>query len=429
MKKLAEFLKPFKKPLIIITALLVLYIVVGVIVPQINEAQSSKSPIVSITATNNNEYKKTDKIENSDFTVKAKHENGKYTKISKDDFKISRNKVFPVGKTTSVEVTLKDDVNIKCTVKVKNERNKIVGFQCGYPNVKDVKAVLYSNGELCFEGKGDVLIADDNNYQWFDYEEEDDYPINAVSFEKNVTPTNLNQYFSGLETLTYVSKIPSSVKNMVGTFADCTTLKEAADISECNNLTNTTESYSGCEELKKAGAIPENVVITDNMFSDCIKLQGAADCSKAVKVQKATGMYSGCSTLTSANVPPNVQNLDNTFENCINLKEMPMIPKSVTSMNSTFANNKSLEKLSNVPRNVTSISGCFSGCEMAAGSLVIDTDTKEYSEVFSGAALATNLNLTGQSSMLNYYASTSENRLILINGKKCTIKEDDSYYN
>ena len=37
------------------------------------------------------------------------------------------------------------DVNgkeYKCNVEVPNERKKVIGFQCGYPNVKDVVADL-----------------------------------------------------------------------------------------------------------------------------------------------------------------------------------------------------------------------------------------------------------------------------------------------
>lgn len=423
--KIKEFVKKHKKATLITLVVIVAYIIIAVVIPYVNMIKNSSSPIVDMEVENDNEYKQSDKIENKDFVVKVKHENGNYTKLDKDEYSISTKKPSPIGKTTSITVTYKADTSIKRIIDVKNERNKIVGFQCGYPNVKSVKAVLYSNGELCFEGNGDVLIFDNGNYPWFGYDEEDDYPITAISFQDTVTPTNMNSWFNGLSDLEYVSIIPKSVKSMVSTFQDCESLKIAGDISKCVNLTNTSSAYTGCTSLIDAKSIPENVMLANNMFEGCTELQNSADVSKAKKLFNTTEMYSGCSKLTNATIPPNAQIIQGMFEECINLQKMPGIPNTVKNMNSTFSGNKSLTQLTNIPKSVMDISSCFENCEMASGNITVDADTSEFSNVFTGAALASHVNLIGSSSKLNDYAATSEERMVLVNGNKCSVSPED----
>lgn len=118
---------------------------------------------------------------------------------------------------------------------MKNHRDAILRFNCGNPNLKSVKATLYDNGELCFEGKGDVLQFE--NFPWLDsYDQQDDYPIESVTFEDGVTPVVMDNWFNGLETLEYVGKLPSSIESLNATFSGCIALKEGADWSACTNL-------------------------------------------------------------------------------------------------------------------------------------------------------------------------------------------------
>lgn len=183
-------------------------LITKVILPGYNEKMTNRSPIVSIYVKNNKEYKRTDKINPEDFSVTAKHKNGKTSVVDVSDFTISKNHVNRVGKTTPIDVQLKNEKEISCTTKVKNHRDAILRFNCGNPNLKSVKATLYDNGELCFEGKGDVLQFE--NFPWLDsYDQQDDYPIESVTFEDGVTPVVMDNWFNGLETLEYVGKLHS----------------------------------------------------------------------------------------------------------------------------------------------------------------------------------------------------------------------------
>lgn len=421
MKK-NNLLSAFKIPLIILGVFLILIFAFMVIAPLISNANRNKTPIVSITATNSKEYKLNEEIKPSDFDVVTKHKDGGTSTLSSDEYILSKKKIDPVGKETVLDITLSTNKDIKCTVKVKNNREKVVSFDCGYPDTTKVKAVLYTNGELSFEGEGDVLAFEDNEFPWLDYDEEENYPINAVSFAEKVQPKNMDYWFSGIETLTYIANIPTSVKTMISTFED-TALEKTPDLSQCTQLLNINSAFASCKNLIAATTIPSSVIITESAFDSCIELQKGADVSNAVGLTNASGMYSGCSKLLEVEVAPNTTDMSSFCSNCINLKNMPTIPETVKNMESAFLGCLSLEKLTNIPKSVEEMSSCFSSCELLEGTITINTNTENYSGIFNDAAIATTLNLTGSSSMLNEYASTSDNNRVLVNGKPYVEKE------
>lgn len=204
-----EAMKPFKKPLIAAIILFLVYILVAKVIPLVNDIRAQKTPIVSIEASNEEVYHQNTRIKKSDFKVYAIHETGAKSRVDTDQFEISTDKPKQTGKITKVTVTMD---RFTCEVKVKNDRKKLASFACGSPELSDVHAVVYSNGELCFEGKGDILIFDE--YPWKSYDGSRDNPITSVSFEKEVTPKNLDRFFYGISSMQYVESIPESVESM-----------------------------------------------------------------------------------------------------------------------------------------------------------------------------------------------------------------------
>lgn len=402
--------------IIILVIFLGFMIVTQIILPGYNESVTDKSPIVSIQAKNDNEYKRTDEIKPDDFVVTAKHKNGKTSTVSASDYTISRKYVERVGKSTSVDIKLKNEKNISCTVKVKNHREAILRFNCGNPNLKDVKATLYDNGELCFEGKGDVLQFE--NFPWLDsYDQQDDYPVLSVTFEDGVTPTVMDNWFSGLDTLEYVGKLPSTVESLYATFSNCTALKEGADWSACNNLKNLNEAYSGCTAITKIPALPSSVRVADSICQDDSELLEAPDMSKAENLETAISAFDGCTKLTKASIAPKLKVMTSMFSQCINLKEMPQIPETVYAMDSAFAGDISLTKLSTIPAGVTTIESCFSDCKKIEGNLTINATPSSYSSCFDSAAVATKVNIVGQCKNAALIAATATSNNVLVNGK------------
>lgn len=417
MDKILSIMKSFKKVIIALIVLVVALLVVTKVLPAALHVSADSSPVVQIQAENDTVYNAGQKIEKEDFTVEATHENGRVSTLSSEDFKLSTTKLSPIGDKTSVTVSLADDPDITCKASVKINREKVVGFQCGYPDVSNVVAVLYSNGELCFEGEGDVLVFEQGAFPWMDYEGMDDHPVRSVSFGENVTPSNMNYWFENMESLTYVDTLPESVKTMVSTFAGCTGLEAMTDWSGCGNLINVNYAYSGCSALSQTVPFTQPIRTAKGTFTDCISLKSTPDLSGAGSLANMEEMFLGCSRLSKVSMPPKVVILAGTFAGCINLKEMPAIPTTVTDMNSTFAGDVSMETLTSIPSFVNDTSSTFSGCEMISGDLEINASPEDYSGMFSDAVSATKVNLKGNSAILNEMALTNDGGNVLVNGE------------
>ena len=417
MRIINDFFDRFRKPIIIacitiVVLLIILVVYAKVIYPKIH---TSDAPIVSIEATNSKLYDSQEEIVPEDFKVVAMHSDDVTTVLSPEEYELSRTTIEPVGAVTKVEIVYTEDPDIKCETEVYTEREKIIGFQCGYPKVKDVIAVLYSNGELCFEGSGDTLVFNEGEYPWIDYEEVDTYPIRYVSFQPDVKPTNMNYWFEGIDTLTYVDKIPDSVRTMVKTFNGCDGLKTTADWTGANSLLNINQCYASCTALTEIYPIPGKVRIARNCFYGCSELQKGCEMDKAENLIDLTGMYSNCPKMIQAWLPENAKVITSMFEYDINLKVMPTITPNVKNMKSCFKGCISLAKLNSIPEGVTDLTDCFNGCEMLTGNLEINCNAENFNGIFAGAAIATKVNIKGESKYLDIYAHTSDTKNVYVN--------------
>lgn len=405
------------KPFIILGAVLgglcLFCLLMTTVLPMILNGGTSDSPVVSIEAENDMIYLQSDEIAAEDFIVYEVHENGKKSKTT--DFKISRKTLLPYGSKTRVTVTSGE---FSCDVDVTTEREKVIAFHCGYPNESDVKAVLYSNGELCFEGKGDTLQFNPNEFPWMDYEGMDEYPICSVIFQDTVTPSSLDNWFEMTDTLVYVGEIPSSVQSMENTFYRCESLKKGADWSKCKDLKNITSCYEDCYGIEEIPAIPSGVVVANRAFLGCTNMQAAPDLSKATKLVSAQEMFSECEKLVTASMAPNLEDMYAMYRNCINLQETPDFPDTIIYIDNAYSGDFSLKKASPIPKSVKSLSGCFSDCRLLSGTLEVNATADNPGSFLADAAVATGLNLTGSSPILNMLADSCEDPSIMVNGKK-----------
>lgn len=416
MKFLKEVLLPFKKPLLIVGCFAIIFFIIGKGLPAIRDMIVGRSPIVGIEAENEKEYEKSSIIKISDFDLYYLHENGKRTRMSEEGVTISKDKPNKVGATT--EVTLKKE-KWECTVELKNKRHVVAEIECGKPNLKDVKATVYSNGELAFTGTGDILSYNNNDYPWLSFDGIDKNPITSITFEDTVKPIYMDGYFRELHELEYVENIPASVESLEGTFSGCSALKIAPDLEHCKNLLNMSHCFENCIAMVKPPSIPSSVKNLDSCFASCAELKEGTDVSHATGVMTAIQMYSGCSMLNKADLPPQVKVIDDAFKNCINMKKAPAIPESVESMSNTFQNNTSLVEASTIPANVRDVSGCFQGCAKLKGILIVNGNPKKYTGFLSKASIATNLDLQGNSKMLDILVQQgNENPNITVNGSK-----------
>lgn len=377
-----------------------------------------KTPVVELTASNDKTYAAGQAILPEDFTVKEKHENGKTVTLDTDDFTLQPEVAAHTGATTPVVITKASDPSWTCEVDVKNKRVEVISFDVGYPNLEDVKATIYSNGELEFTGKGNVKNYEKKKMPWETYEDADDNPIVSVVFQDGVEPISMDYWFKGQEELKYINKIPASVQSMEYTLADCPSLETGPDWTACNALTNLTGTFSEDTSLTYVYPIPSSVTVMDAICSECTSLEIAPDMSEAVSVVYMQESFASCISLHEiGNLPPNVQSLSNAFYECINLEVAPQIPETVLSMPKTFNKCMALKTASAIPASVKDLSSTYAECPKLCGTLVIDANPDKYGSFLSKSVVSVSLNLTGSSQMLNILGLTRDDTAnITVNG-------------
>lgn len=363
------------------------------------------NPKQTIRAENEKTYTPEMKIKKEDFRVYTEKKEKKVD-LKADEFVLSTDKVSPIGEFTSVKITLKDNEKVTTTVKVKNERKELESFECGFPNKKDVKAVVYSNGELAFEGKGDVQQYDHDKHPW----QTSKNKITAISFGKEVSPTYMDYWFENMKDVTYISQIPASVKSVVGMCANCDSLEKVADWSKAKEIDDISKAYFNCKNLREVKDIPEKAINATYAFAGCINLPETPDMSTAKSLKNAIGMFSNCMKLKKASSAPAVELMDMMYDACPELKEMPKISDKVISLGYAFRNCISLTKAETIPASVENLTGCLSNCTNLSGELTIDSNAKEYNEFLFNAAEKTKVELKGKSKILKELAKTNNTK-------------------
>lgn len=423
MYRVKDMIRAYRVPAIMAAAFAIVFILLNTVIPTVVSIKNGTSPIVSIEVSNDREYKQGSTISEKDFTVTGIRENGSRTRIPSGDISLSVKTPRMTGKKTPVTVSYKTEEGKELTadINLKNNREAVISFKCGSPVLSECKAVLYSNGELCFEGKGEVR--DFNEFPWSDYDA--DTEVVSVTFGKGVMPSSMDGWFDGNESLKQVGRIPASVKSMRGTFKGCSSLKKGPDWIECLNLTNITECFSGCSSLEKCYPVPASVTVASRAFSGCRELKNTTDLNTASSLIAADSMFEGCEALSIIeSMPPHLQDASNMFMECINIKSMPAMPEGVITMEGTFEDCSSLRKLTYIPRSAADISACFKGCDKIEGGLIIKGDPSEYSGCFDGAAESSLVDLTGECTIKEQIVRDSGNRNITVDGERVYLEDD-----
>ncbi len=418
ISKILEAIKPFKLPIILLLIFGVFNISVKWIIPTFNNISISNSPVKEIEATCSKNLLAGSNIDIRDFKVVAIHKNGRKSKIASSKIKASPKKVPSIGSSANITLCLKKDEKIKCKTEIKIAREKVVTFEVGYPNPPDVKATLYTSGEFAFSGKGNIMTFEEGDMPWLNSDNIDleETPIKSVTFGKNVKPVSLNYFFEDLETLTYISPIPDTVQSMYKTFCNCSSLEKTADWTACGVLLDISEAYNGCYSLSYIHTIPGNVRKANYSFEGCSELLETADMTQASSLIECAGMYSGCKKLTSAQIGPVVEDASEMYYGCVNLKATPEFPDTLVNMESMFLGDESLSTCMPIPKSVKHTGSTFYGCRALSGEITINCNNTDFSGMFEGACIATQVNLVGNSVMLDVFANTCEAENVFVNG-------------
>lgn len=192
--------------------------------------------------------------------------------------------------------------------------------------------------------------------------------------------TAIQQAFSNCKSdLRTMPQIPSTVRKLYFTFADCTNLENVCDL-------------------------PSSVKSLDYAFMNCRSLKQTPEMSD--NIERMVNTFNGCSNLeTICELSNNLTNMQGTFSYCTNLTSLPVIPNSVTNMTKTFQGCLSLQKVFiRIPENVTDISSCFENCTNLSGNITILSIPEKYDRCF-------------------YFTSSKENCILIVNAYESVIEE------
>lgn len=205
----------------------------------------------------------------------------------------------------------------------------------------------------------------------------------------NILVKNLSGTFYNCTSLTTAPVIPYCVTNMRATFTFCKSLKTYVGSTDAdgdfsnyvipNGVTTLSETFRNCSLLTKAPVIPSSVTNMFYAFLQCNNLTTAPIIPNGVTDMNST--FEGCSKLktyagsTDADgdfsnyiIPNGVTNMSFAFHSC-RLTTAPVIPSSVTNMQCTFSDTK-LTTAPAIPNSVTNMLGTFSYCYSLKGQTI-----------------------------------------------------------
>ena len=235
--------------------------------------------------------------------------------------------------------------------------------------------------EMCFRGCSS-LISVPNLPEY-------GYPSIAGLFRgctnlKNVPEIKSNQItdaaecFEGCVSIENFPDLPDSIQNMNWCFLDCTQIVTPPKMPA--NTTTMEQCFRGCTSLVETPHIPESVKTMERCFYDCTSLIEVKNIpSKIEKMSEAFynsgiiktpllpekveysdayGSYSGlyrtfkdCKNLVEiTNIPSETEVFDETFVNCISLKEVPELSNKIKSI--SFKGCTSLKTITNIPASI-----------------------------------------------------------------------------
>ena len=238
--------------------------------------------------------------------------------------------------------------------------------------------------------------------------------------------------FIGCTKLSTAPTIPNSVITMSSTFKDCTNLTNFSRFSQ--NVTNIQSIFENCINITTIPTIPDSVIDMSRAFWCCEKITTIPNFPS--NVENLTSTFVSCKKLTSVpripdsvkrfsatfaectnlnrieNIPINITSLKDTFSNCANLTYCPEIPESVTDMTQAFSGCKKLTTAPTIPSSVTSTYRIFYNCYALTGTVVMNCNSTSSGQEFKGCYKT--ITLTGTSTMLETYASSSSSNNITI---------------
>lgn len=243
--------------------------------------------------------------------------------------------------------------------------------------------------------------------------------------------TNINQTFADCSNLIIAPDMSKavSITTMYETFRNCSKLTTAPNLNNCTQVTRMEGTFLGCSSLKASPTIPNSVTNMQSTFGNCVALTTVSIIPNSVT--DMGGTFSGCSSLKTYHgntnehgnfsgfiLPSSIIKLEGTFRNCTSLVIAPAIPRNVQTIAEIFYGCTSLTTAPEIPYNTSSIKYAFANCTSLAGTIsTLNRPTYFYDGCFTGVDFeAQNLTLVGTSTNLDSIGATGLNYCAECNG-------------
>lgn len=114
------------------------------------------------------------------------------------------------------------------------------------------------------------------------------------------------------------------------------------------------------------GRIPPNVNQLNETFKDCVDLVYPPEIPPSVRIMYKT--FAGCISLVKPpSLPPALQMLNYAFMGCVHLQNFPVFPTRLEEFTAAFLGCKEAEGAVRLPKIATVLNYAFSGCEKLTG--------------------------------------------------------------
>lgn len=204
-------------------------------------------------------------------------------------------------------------------------RPVLAKYEIGSPVASDVIATLYADGELVFDGSGNMKTFSFDT-PWYD----DRNSITTISFKEGNTiqPINIATLFYGLTNIASIDLSnfdTSNVTNMSSMFANCPNLITIEGLSnfDTSNVTDMSNMFRTCNSLTSLDLSSFNTSKVTNMSSmfyicpSLTSIEGLSNLNTS-NVTDMSMMFYNCNSLTSSItiMNPNITSYTEMFSGC-----------------------------------------------------------------------------------------------------------------
>ena len=226
--------------------------------------------------------------------------------LEPEEYEIEPERVPERGHDFDITLTFVVNPAVKTSVNCLIARKVYEEYPIELTEPENVKAVLYTNGDLEIIGSGEEKTFTSASVPW----QTSGDGVRALCLtwiDPEVVIETMDSWFSGnTEFLGMLCEIPDSTRSMIATFSDCTSLIYCPEFSSAVSLTDMTETFSGCTSLLDVNPLPGNLRVAERTIYGCTSLIEAADISACVKLENMISCYEECVSLAKTSMPNSV---------------------------------------------------------------------------------------------------------------------------